>query len=100
MKCGGLKLEETDRNRNVEVGVTLLEISAAGTLVHYFCLLLHFRKHPHGLKPFELTYTVLQSESILKIQVLKCILEDFISEAESSIVVKPKLIVPSLQVWI
>lgn len=43
MKCGGLRLGETDRDRNVEVGrVILLELSAAGILKHYFCVLQHF----------------------------------------------------------
>lgn len=43
MKCGGLRLGETDRNRNVEVERTIsLGMSAAGILEHYFCVLQHF----------------------------------------------------------
>lgn len=43
MKCGGLRLGEMDRNRNVEVErVILLKMSGAGILKPYFCVRQHF----------------------------------------------------------
>lgn len=79
MKCGGLRLEETNRNRIVEVErVILSEMSAAGILVHYFCLLPHFRKTPtHSETFYPHTDNVLQNQSILKIKFWTFILEDF-----------------------
>lgn len=70
MKCGGLRLGETSRNRNVEVErVIFLEMSAAGIFVHCFCLLPHFRKTPTHSETFcPHTDNVLQNQSILKIQ--------------------------------
>lgn len=57
MKCGGLQLGETDRNRNVEVErVILLDMSAADILKQCFlCPATFLGKHPHDLKPFALT---------------------------------------------
>lgn len=57
MKCGGLRLGETDRNRNVEVERT---ISFGDECSRYFgalflCPATFLGKHPHDVKPFALT---------------------------------------------